>query len=405
MHRIYLDNNATTPLLPEVADAMDQCLRSGYANPASQHAAGRRARRRLEQAREAIGRLLGARLDSAHADQVIFTSGGTESNNLALLGLIQRNHAHTTPGRLLISAIEHPSVVGAAAHLERLGWCVDRVSVDHNCVIDLGELRSLMDPTVRLVSVMLGNNETGVIQPVVEVAAVCRAAGIPLHTDAVQAVGKLPVDFRELGVDALSCAAHKFHGPRGIGVLLVRWGVQIEPILHGSFQQAGLRPGTESVALAVGMQKALEIWHTERQQRSVRLTALRDRLEDRLLAGCPDAVIHDRDADRLPQTTNVSFPGVDRQALVAALDLAGVDCSTGSACASGSSEPSPVLRAMGTAKALLDGSIRLSLGCHTTVAEVEESANRILKAVNHLRRPPEARKSQPTPPARSLHPL
>ena len=398
MQTIYLDNNAGTPILPQVAEAMVECYHLGYANPASQHGPGRRARQRLEAARESIGSLLGARLDTAHADQVVFTSGGTESNNLALVGLTGGlANRQTIPGTLAVSPIEHPSVAAAAEYLRQRGWQINSLAVDANGVVDPQELEAQLTADTRLLSVMLGNNETGVLQRVDQIAEICRPRGVLTHTDAVQAVGKLPVDFRKLGVDALSCTAHKLHGPRGVGVLLLRHGVTIEPLLHGGFQQAGLRPGTESVALAVGMQTALELWNTEQAERLERLTTLRDRLETQLLAGDPTAVVHAAQAERLPHTTNISFPGVDRQALVVALDLAGVACSTGSACASGSSEPSPVLLAMGVDTALVNSSIRLSLGCLNTPAEVDEATARILKTVNDLRRGSETRKMGSAP--------
>jgi cysteine desulfurase len=233
---------------------------------------------------------------------------------------------------------------------------------------------------------MLANNETGVLQPVGELAKLCAEHEIPLHTDAVQVAGKLPLDFRQIGASAMTVTAHKFHGPRGIGALVVRHGVQLAPLLHGGFQQAGLRPGTEDVALAIGMFTALELCQKEASQRASRMTALRDRLEAQLLAGDPRAVVSGARAPRLPHTSNIAFVGVNRQALLMALDLAGVACSTGSACASGSSEPSPVLRAMGCDDEVVEGALRVSLGATTTAAEVDEGARRILLTVQELRR-------------------
>ena len=407
MEPIYLDNNATTPLLPEVLDAMREAYAQGYANPASQHAAGRRARAALEQARDAIGALLGADLSSFQADRVIFTSGGTESNNLALRGLAGR-----PPGRILISAIEHPSVSDTADFLATQGFTVARLPVNRQGVIELSAVEQALDPAAkregevtRLLSAMLGNNETGVLQPIAEIAALCATAGVLIHTDAVQVVGKLPVDFRTLGINALSCAAHKFHGPRGIGVLLVRYGVDLEPQLFGGFQQAGLRPGTEPVVLAIGMQRALQLWHRERTERAAQLAALRDRLASQLRAGWPELVIHGESTSRLPQTLSVSFPGLDRQRLLMALDLAGVACSTGSACASGSSASSPVLLAMGLETSLVDSSLRFSLGCQNGAAEVDQAARRILKVCNDLRSRERGRnlpEASPAPPRKPL---
>lgn len=378
---LYLDHNATTPLDPEVIEAMARVQRDGLANPASQHQAGRKARRILEQARERIGELLGAKTGGMDADQLIFTSGGTEANNLALFGL-----AATRPGRILISAIEHPSITAAADELARRGREIVRLPVDSTGVLNLPAAQSaISNHPSAIVSIMLANNETGVLQPVAELAQHCRTQGVPLHTDAVQAVAKMRVSFRELKFDAMTIAPHKFHGPLGIGALVIKHGLQLAPQLFGGFQQAGLRPGTENVALAVGFQTALERWHVEADAREARLVALRSQLEAALLAEMPSAVIVGEGAARLPHTLNIAFPGINRQALVMALDLAGVACSSGSACASGSSEPSPVLLAMGLPAEVVEGSIRLSWGAFTTTSEVAEAARRIINVCKHLR--------------------
>ncbi len=380
MKRIYLDNNSTTPIDPAVAEAMAECYRAGYANPASQHESGRRARKRLEEAREGIGYLVGADLSSNDADQVVFTSGGTEANNLAIRGL-----AGQAAGNVVISAIEHPSVVGAAEHLRHRGFEIRRLRVSRNGVVDLDHLQQMIDASTRVVSIMLGNNETGVLQPVAEAARLCKQARVPLHTDAVQVVGKLPVSFREVGVAALTLSAHKFHGPRGIGALILRPDVKLEPIMFGGFQQAGLRPGTEPVDLAVGMYEALRMWAEQGDQRARQMCELRDRLEQLLSSQLDCCVINGAGAARLSHTSNISFLGLNRQALLMALDLAGVDCSTGSACASGSSEPSPVLLAMGCEKDVVEGSLRISLGAQTRREEIDEAATRIVLAVKKLR--------------------
>jgi cysteine desulfurase len=233
---------------------------------------------------------------------------------------------------------------------------------------------------------MLGQNETGVLQPAAELAAVCAERQVPLHSDAAQVVGKLPVDFRALGVTTMSVAAHKFHGPLGIGALLVRHGTRLQPQLFGGFQQGGLRPGTENVALAVGMCRALESWHAERHERAARMLRLRDRFEQMIRAGWPDAVVIGAAAERLPHTSHIAFVGLNRQSLFMALDQAGVACSTGSACASGSSEPSPVLTAMGCQTAVVDSALRFSLGATTSADEMDEAARRILRCCNELRR-------------------
>lgn len=398
---IYLDHNATTPLLPAVAEAMARCQSAPLANPASLHAPGRRARQWLEDAREAIAEILNLRLTPPRPDVLIFTSGGTEANNLALFGLgiagERRLPLPAARGGVAISAIEHPSITLAADELKRCGVRVETLRVKPDGQVDVAALEALLTEEVgtgvamsempdslpggrqplRLVSVMLGNNETGVLQPVAELAPLCRAAGLLLHTDAVQVAGKLPIDFQALGVDALSLAAHKFHGPPGIGALAVRGGVPLAPRLFGGFQQGGMRPGTEGVALAVGMAAALRLWRDEADARLARLTALRERLAARIRQAWPSAVVHGEAAPRLPHTLNVAFPGWNRQTLVMALDLAGVACSSGSACASGSTDPSPTLTAMGLPAEFYESSIRFSLGATTTEEEIEEAARRI----------------------------
>lgn len=376
---IYLDHNATTPMLPEVIEAMAQCLRDGYGNPASSHQPGRKARRLLEAARTRIGELLGAQLDGTSADRVIFTSGGTESNNLAVRGLATQSPAHG-----IISVIEHPSVEGPAQALEQQGWRIDRLSVSSEGIVQTGQLSNLINDQTRFVSVMLGNNETGVIQPIADIAQICQAAHTPFHVDASQAVGKIQVGFSDLAVDLLTATAHKLHGPCGIGVLLLRGDQSLDPILFGGFQQQGLRPGTESLALVIGFQTALECWFRDQDARMRHLLELRDSLEAGILSGWPTAIVIGKNSPRLPQTSNIAFPGFDRQALLMALDMAGVACSTGSACASGSSEPSPVLIAMGCEEAVIGGALRFSVGATTTAAEIDEAVRQILKIVNGL---------------------
>jgi cysteine desulfurase len=403
MYPIYLDCNSTAPLLPEVAAAMAEADAAGYANPASQHAEGRRAHRILEDAREEIARLLGADLTDRTADHLIFTSGGTEANNLALLGLSgaylagisvgpqadNNNPFKSAPGRIIISAIEHPSVAATADFLAQHGWQIDRLAVSSDGVVQLDHLDQLLaTPSPlgppRLVSVMLANNETGVLQPIAEIVRRCSqnaAIFVPVHTDAVQAVGKIPVHFRQLGVAAMTVAPHKFGGPRGIGALLLRNNVKLQPILHGATQQLGLRPGTESVTLALGFLAALRAWEKDCDDRPRRMAVLRDRFEAAIRTAYPQSVINGDKAPRLPHTSNIAFTGHDRQALFMALDMAGVCCSTGSACASGSSEPSPTLQAMRLPKEIVDASLRFSLGPTTTVDEIDEAVTRIVPAL------------------------
>ncbi len=375
MQPIYLDFNSTAPLLPEVAAALADAFEAGYANPASQHALGRRAHQVLEDTREEIARLLGAN----PSDHLLFTSGGTEANNLALFGLTAA--IGNRPGRLLISSIEHPSVTAAADALERLGWQIDKLSVDRNGVVRLDHLDELLAsaPPPKLVSVMLANNETGVLQPIAEIVRRASAAGVPVHTDASQAIGKIPVNFRALGVSAMTVSPHKFHAPRGIGALLIKHGAQLQPMLHGATQQLGMRPGTESVALPLGFLAALRTWNADRP---IHLAQLRDRLESGIRAAYPQTIINGAGAPRLPNTANIAFVGHDRQALFIALDLAGVYCSTGSACSSGSSEPSPTLVAMDLPREIVSSSLRFSLGATTTAAEIDKALARVAQVLN-----------------------
>ena len=383
METIYLDHNATTPVRPEVVEAMARCHAKGLGNPASQHRPGQRARQLLEDAREKTAAILGVDLSAPRRDRLIFTSGGTEANNLAVLGIAQA--AGISLGQLVISSGEHQSVIGPAEHLLEQGWRLDSLSLTHDGVVQTEQLAGLLTDRTRLVSVLLGNHETGVLQPISELAAICHRAGVPLHTDAIQVVGKLPVSFRALGVAAMSVAAHKFQGPPGIGALVVRKDVPLQPLMYGGHQQLGLRPGTESVALAVGMAAALELWQQEHEEYARRLTALRDRFERQVLAGYPGAVVHGASAQRLPQTSNIAFPGLDGQVLLMALDLAGVACSVGSACSSGSTELSPTLRAMGLPNELVACSLRFSLGATTSEGDVDEAVRRILHVCTELR--------------------
>ena len=387
MEYVYLDNNATTPLHPEVAEVMAGCYRDGYANAASQHGPGQRARRLVEDAREGIAELLGAATGTTRSDFVVFTSGGTEANNLAVRGL-----AGADDGQLVISAIEHPSVSEVVDQMVREGFDACQVPVTRSGAIDADQLSSRLTEDTRLVSLIWGNNETGILQTMAPIADLCRKHNIPLHTDAVQVVGKLPIDFHKLGVATMSFSAHKFHGPRGIGGLLVRNDIALQPLLYGGFQQLGRRAGTEPVELIVGMFAALRIWHRQADAQLTRVKQLRDQLEGHFRQAEPSIVIHSANEERLPHTTSASFLGVERQTLVMALDLAGVACSTGSACASGSSEPSPVLLAMGLQEDLIESALRFSVSVLTTPADVDLAARRILTVYRDLRQKNELRK-------------
>lgn len=379
---IYLDHSATSAMHPEVVEVVRSCLAAGPANPSSPHEAGRRARRRLDEARQTIASLLGAGSAPPHPVRVIFTSGGTEANNLAVLGM-----AGPVGARIAVSAVEHPSVLAPAEYLERSGWQVDRIAVDAQGRLVREAVEAAVDRRPRLLSVMLANNETGVLQPVAEWAAVCRRRGIALHTDAVQAAGKLDVDFDRLGVDLLTLSAHKFHGPPGIGAVLVRGDLRLERIVHGGEQEFGLRPGTPAVALACGMAAALSLWHAKRQESFSYVARLRDRFETGVRRGWPEAVVLGADADRLPHCCSVSFPGFDRQALLMALDLEGVHCAAGSACTSGSQLPSHVLEAMGCPQAIIDGALRFSFATTNSPAEIDRAVARLLLILHRIRRP------------------
>jgi cysteine desulfurase len=377
MDCIYLDNNATTPLLPAVWAAMRPYLTDVFGNPASAHRAGRRARQALEDARDQVAALLGA-----HPDEVVFTSGATEANNLALFGL-----AGDAPAHLLASPVEHPSVTEPLHQLARAGFALDELPAGPDGAVDADSLPDRLRPDTRLLAVMLANHETGAVQPVR--ALVERLAGRALfHCDAVQAAGKLPVHFHDLGVTTLALSAHKFHGPKGVGALLVRRGAPLRPRTFGGHQQRGQRPGTEPVALAVGLAVALESAVRERDQRRAHVRALRARFLGHLRAHAAPLVLNGPEEGGLPHALNVSFPGLEAAAVLMALDLAGVACSAGSACSSGSLLPSPVLRAMGVPEDVLHSALRFSLSHLLSAEEVDEAARRGAGVVNRLRRLP-----------------
>lgn len=382
MEPIYLDHNATTPTRPEVVDAMADCYRRGYANPASQHLLGQKAKRRLEDAREKIAEIFGVEQSGPNPDRVVFTSGGTESNCLALFGIGAPQNGKT--GRIVISSVEHSSVIEPAEHLLALGWRLDSLGVDERGVARAERLEGMVADDTRLVSVMLANHDTGVLQPVAELAGICREHGVPFHTDATQAAGKIPVHFRRLGVDAMSLAAHKFQGPLGIGALLVRSDVEIHPIHFGGHQQWGVRPGTEPLALVAGMLTALELFVQEQEEHAARLAQLRQRFESGLKAGYPGLRVNGAEAERLPNVSNVAFPGLDAQMLLMALDQVGIACSVGSACSSGSTELSPTLLAMGLPKEIVRSSLRFSFGATNTIEEIDEAVRRILHVAGQL---------------------
>ncbi len=349
-------------------------------NTESRHSFGRAAQRAWDDAKEAVARILDA--DPA---EVIFTSGGTEANNLAVFGLAG---AETLPGHVVSSPIEHPAITEPIARLEAAGFTIDRAPVDEQGLVNIEIMSSLLRAETRFVTLMLANNETGAIQRVQELATFAVNRAIPVHTDAVQAVGRIPVSFRELGVTTLAASAHKFHGPVGIGVLLLKSGVRLGSRLFGGGQQQGRRPGTVAVALAVGMAAALKKSHDQATARFIRWRHLRDRVELGLIASLgAGRVIRNGPSDdslRLPQTVNLGFPGIDGETLLMELDLAGIAASLGSACASGSMRPSPTLTAMRVPHDRLRSSVRFSLGSATTENEIEDAVARIIQVVRAI---------------------
>lgn len=372
MEPIYLDANATTPLLPAVWEAMLPYWMDRPGNPASSHRFGRQARQALESARESIAYHLGAQ-----PDEVIFTSGATEANNLALFGL-----AGKIPGRFVRSAIEHPCVVEPGRQLAEAGWMVETLPVSQDGIVSLPA--EFPRPDTRLVSVMLANHETGAVQPVGQVAA--RLGGLALlHCDAAAAVGKMVISFADLGVAALTISAHKFHGPKGIGALVLERRTTLQPRLWGGHQQQGRRPGTEAVALAVGMARALELAVEELPARTRHVEQCRHAMVEGLRAQAAPIVINGPESGGLPHTLNVSFPGCQADLLLMNLDLAGIACSTGSACSSGSLLPSPVLEAMGVAKEVLQSALRFSFSPMLALNQVMRSVEIIAQVVKKLR--------------------
>lgn len=377
--RIYLDYNAGAPLDGRIRAAMEPVLGEMPGNASSIHAFGREARVLLEEARAHLGALLGA----ADKDEVVFVSGGTEADNLAVLGVAL---ARADQGRHAItSEVEHPAVLAASAALEKAGFTVTALRVDREGRLDPVELRRAIRPDTVLVSLMHANNETGVLFDLPALAGVAHAAGVPVHTDAVQSFGKVPVRVPDLGVDLLSLSGHKIGGPAGSGALYVRSGVRLAPRLLGGSQERERRAGTENLAAAVGLVAAAELAVAEREAEAARLCALRDTLEARVQERIPGVAVNGGGPPRLPQTSNLAFPGVEAEELLVALDLAGFACSAGAACSSGALEPSHVLRAMGLPPERVRGSIRVSLGRATTAEEVDALAEALPALVARCR--------------------
>jgi cysteine desulfurase len=356
---IYLDHAATTPVRREVFEAMEPFYGPRFGNPSSTHRWGREARAALDEARERIARCL-----SANTDEICFTSGGTEADNLAVLGPWRARDARRSA--IISTAIEHKAVLASVHQAGREGAAERIAPVTSDGVVDVGAFEALLGDDVALCSIMWVNNEIGTIQPIPDLARRAKTHGIVFHTDAVQAFGKIPIDVRETPVDLLTISGHKIGAPKGSGAIFIRRGTQLESLLHGGSQDRGRRPGTENVAAAVGLARAAELALEEREREMARLAALRDRLEAALLQRVPDAVVHGRGAPRAAHILNLSVPGTDSESLLMALDLAGVACSSGSACQSGSVTPSHVLEALGVPRDLASAAVRMSLGSMTT---------------------------------------
>jgi cysteine desulfurase len=377
---IYLDHNATTPLHPDVLTAMTPLLTEQFGNAGSLHAWGREAKAALERSRMTMARALRI----SDKDTIVFTAGGTEADNLALTGVATAQQGR---GRhVIVSAVEHHAVLNTAAHLSRMGFELTRVRVDSEGTLDPDDLRRAIRPDTILVSLMHGNNETGVLFPVSSIGRICRERGIAFHTDAVQSFGKLPLNVEAMQVDLLSVSAHKIHGPKGVGVLYIRRGTRMEPILHGGSQERSRRAGTENVAGAVGLAAATELALGDRESVARRMADLRDRLEHGVMAAVPGVLRNGHPTERLPHVTNLAFSDLEAESLILALDLAGVGVSSGAACSSGSLEPSHVLLAMGLARDRVMSSIRFSLGRMTTREEVDRVLEILPPIVERMRR-------------------
>jgi cysteine desulfurase len=373
--RIYLDNNATTPLLPEVFESMRPYFGDHFGNASSIHSHGQQTRSAVEQARDSVAKLLGCR-----SQEIVFTSGGTESDNLAIAGL-------TVPGdHIITSATEHHAVLHSCKHWADSGCEVTYLPVDARGLVDPADVRRALRPNTKLITIMLANNETGVLQPAEEIGKIAAEADIYFHTDAVQAAGKLPLEVNRIGCDALSLSGHKMHAPQGVGALYIRKGSRLQPLFHGGRHERSRRAGTENVPGIVGLGKAAELTMQafERHDHKM-MSTLRDRLERKILAEVDETFVNGEGAPRVPNTTNISFDNVDGESLLISLDLQGLAVSTGAACSSGAIEPSHVLTAMGLPRDRARSSIRFSLGKQNTKEEVDRAFSLVTNAVTRLR--------------------
>ena len=378
MRRIYLDHSATSYLREEVLSAMQPYLEGYFGNPSSIHYFGREARRALDDCRERI-----ANCFRINPSEVVFTSGGSEADNLAIKGtawaLRERgNH-------IITSQIEHHAVLHSCEFLERQGFRVTYLPVDNEGFVDISALKKSISSETILISIMTANNEVGTIQDIAEIAKIAESNGIVFHTDAVQAIGHLDLKLDELPIQLVAISAHKFYGPKGVGALIVREGTKLEPLIHGGGQEWNRRAGTENLAGIVGLTKALELAKEELPKNSARLSFLRDKLIDGLLEKVDGACLNGPRINRLPNNVNIAFRGVDAQALLLQLDLAGICASSGSACTSGAVEPSHVLKAMGVQPALIRSAVRLTLGIKTTEEEINLALAKLVEIISYLR--------------------
>ncbi len=378
MIRIYLDNNATTPLAPVVGEAMRPWWSGQFGNAASVHWFGQRARAAVETARQAVADLMGA-----SANEVVFTSGGTEADNLALCGIAEKQRARGN--HIITSSIEHPAVLASCRVLEQRGFEITYLPVNEDGLVRVEDLRRALRSETILLSIMTANNETGVIEPIREIASVAKSNGVIVHSDAVQAAGKIPIDVNNLNVDLLSLSAHKIHGPQGIGALYVRKGIDLAPLIVGGNQERRRRAGTENIAAAVGFGCAAELAGRDALEESPRVAALRDRFEQALVRRLGSIRVNGAGARRVPNTANLGFGGVEGDALLMALDLEGIAASMGSACSSGSLEPSHVLKAMNAPDEILRGSLRFSLSKFTTPEEIDRATEVVVRVVERIK--------------------
>ncbi|HEX7286995.1 MAG TPA: aminotransferase class V-fold PLP-dependent enzyme [Candidatus Angelobacter sp.] len=375
MRRVYLDNNATTPLLPEVFEAIKPFYMEGFGNASSIHRYGQHTRAAVEKARGHVAALLNAR-----PAEIVFTSGGTEGDNAAIFGLVQRGD------HIITSTIEHHAVLNTCKRLEQMGCEVSYVPVNSRCEISPDDVRKALRPNTRLISVMMANNETGVVQPVEEIGKIAEEADVFFHTDAVQAAGKVPVDVQKIGCDVLSISGHKIHAPQGTGAMYIRKGTLIQPLIYGGSHERQRRAGTENVPGIVGLGKAAELAKVWLESgRAAEMAAMRDRLQEGILSQVESAGVNGLGAPRVPNTTNLWFDFIEGEALVIALDLKGLAVSSGAACSSGAIEPSHVLLAMGLPHERARASIRMSLGKQTTAEDVDFALSVVPETVGRLR--------------------